>query len=163
LHRLLRLPVRTAFEPLSNSVLLRLQLQWKDCRFIFIDEKSMLGLRQLYWIDCRLRQIFPQQSDIPFGGLNIVLFGDFCQLPPVCELALYDTRPKHSLEITAGQSLYQLFDRTVILDQIMRQQGQDDESVQFRAVLEDLRQGIITDNNCEFLQQRVRNALPPEV
>ncbi len=76
-----------------------------------IDEKSMLGLRQLHWLDSRLCQIFPSSTQ-PFGGLNVLLLGDFCQLPSVGERALYDTRRciKRVVDTIAGQQLYQLFD-----------------------------------------------------
>ncbi|KAJ5409432.1 uncharacterized protein N7487_003791 [Penicillium crustosum] len=56
-----------------------------------VDEKSMISLRQLYWIDQRCRQIFPESRNVPFGGLNIILAGDFYQLPPVFNKPLYYT------------------------------------------------------------------------
>ena len=84
----------------------------------------MLGLRQLRWIDRRLRQVFPRQADSPFGGINVVLIGDFYQLTPVGERSLYDVRPVSNAPgqeyITAGQQLYQMFNQTIILDRVMR-------------------------------------------
>ena len=148
LHGMLRLPVRTAFtEDLPNSVLIRLQTTFRACPFLLVDEKSMLGLRQLYWIDRRIRQIFPRRANEPFGGVNVVLIGDFFQLPPVGERSLYDTKPPSNGPgqeyISAGQQLYLLFDRTIILDRVMRQQGEDERSVRFRDLLTGLREGII--------------------
>ena len=92
----------------------------------------MLGLRQLHWLDSCLRQIFPNSTQ-PFGGINILLLGDFCQLPPIGERALYDTRQciRRIIDTIAGQQLYQLFNKTIILTEIMRQQGQDETSLQF--------------------------------
>ena len=163
LHRLLRLPVRKRFEPLSNSVLLSLQLLYASCRYLIIDEKSMIGLPQLYYIDSRLRQIFPAHSDTPFGGLNIIMCGDFYQLPPVGMSPLYDIKPAVKAEIIQAQSLYQCFDRTIQLTRIMRQQGEDEESVQFRTLLEGLRHGNITDASYELLLGRVYENLAPDV
>lgn len=157
LHSLLRLPVRKQLVPLSTSALIRLQSTFKPCRFLIIDEKSMLGLRQLHWIDSRLRQIFPRSADQPFGGLNIILLGDFFQLPPVCEKALYDARPPGANNDTmvSAQILYRLFNKTVLLTQIMRQQGEDELSVRFRQALENLRHGSITDDGFNLLSSRV--------
>ncbi len=75
-----------------------------------IDEKSMLGLRQLHGLDSRLRQIIPSSIQ-PFGRIDILLLGDFCQLPLV---ALYDTRRciRRVVDNIASQQLYQLFDKT---------------------------------------------------
>jgi ATP-dependent DNA helicase PIF1 len=160
LHSLLCLPIKGHLNPLSNSVLIRLQQVWQNCRFLIIDEKSMLGLKQLYWIDCRLRQLIPFRSDIPFGGINIVLFGDFYQLPPVCEQALYDTRPTNSPEGLAAQALYRLFDKTIVLKKIMRQQGEDETSIAFRETLEGLRYGEITRTGFDLLSSRVQDMLP---
>ena len=77
LHRLLRLPVRKPFESLPNSVLLSLQQLFQQCHYLIVDEKSMIGLLELYQIDVRLKQIFPNHSDEPFGGMNVLLCGDF--------------------------------------------------------------------------------------
>lgn len=161
LHSLLRLPVKSTLQTLSNSALIGLQGLFQHCRFLLIDEKSMLGLKQLYWIDCRLRQILVRQYNVPFGGLNVVLLGDFYQLPPVGEKALYDNRPSTTVDTIAAQNLYALFDKTIALTRIMRQQGDDEMSVAFRAVLESLREGEITQLGYALLSSRVRDALPP--
>jgi len=164
LHGMLRLPVRTAFsEDLPNSVLIHLQTIFRGCSFLLVDEKSMLGLRQLYWIDRRLRQIFPRRANEPFGGINVVLIGDFFQLPPVGERSLYDTKPPSNAPgqeyISAGQQLYRLFDRTIILDRVMRQQGEDERSVRFRDLLTGLREGTVAPDGFELLSSRVRSKL----
>ena len=163
LHRLLRLPVRKPFESLSNSVLLSLQQLFQQCHYLIVDEKSMIGLPELYQIDVRLKQIFPNHSDEPFRGMNVLLCGDFYQLPPVGASPLYDTRPAVKIELTAAKELYQWFDETVQLAQIMRQQGEDNSSIQFRTLLQGLRLGEMTDENCQFLQQRVEDRLPSSV
>lgn len=62
LHRLLRFPVWSKFYELTEGMLFSLQSRWKMCRYLMIDEKSMLGLRQLHWLDSRLRQIFPNAT-----------------------------------------------------------------------------------------------------
>ena len=59
------------------------------------------------------------------------------------------------MDIIAGQQLYQLFDKTIILTKIMRQQGDDKASLQFREVLSDLRHGTITQDSFDLLSTRV--------
>jgi ATP-dependent exoDNAse (exonuclease V) alpha subunit len=50
-------------------------------RVLIIDEISMLHAHQLDMIDTIARQLLNDKK--PFGGIQIVLCGDFCQLPPV--------------------------------------------------------------------------------
>jgi PIF1-like helicase len=53
----------------------------KACRFLILDKKSMIGLGTIHRIDQRLRHVFPEAQDQWFGGLNVLLCGDFFQLP----------------------------------------------------------------------------------
>ena len=91
----------------------------------------MISLLELFQIDVRLKQIFLNRSDKPFEGMNILLCGDFYQLPPVGASPLYNTRPAVKIELTTAKKLYQRFDETVQLAQIMCQQGEDNSSIQF--------------------------------
>jgi hypothetical protein len=43
-------------------------------------------------MDRRLRQIFPEHAEDTFGGLLRLLFGDFAQLPPISDIALYSEK-----------------------------------------------------------------------
>jgi len=56
---------------------------------VFIDEVSMIACHELYSISARLAQI-TGMHDVPFGGMNIILAGDFAQLSPVMGSPLYD-------------------------------------------------------------------------
>ena len=107
-----------------------------------IDEKSMINLKMLSIIDDRLRQIFPD-TDRPFGGLNVLLCGDFFQLPPVTGRPLFATKVTGPAAIK-GQGLYRQFDRTVRLTQVMRQQGEDETAVRFRTALGELRESQLS-------------------
>src|ERR1700712_5095526 len=71
-HSLLRLPVKGKTADLSTGTLQALQALFQACRFLIIDEKSMIDLKMLSLIDTRLRAICPQ-NDQPFGGINVLL------------------------------------------------------------------------------------------
>jgi len=88
LHSLLKLPVQkdgliTPNVPLLTGNHLRImRRQWRDVEFLFIDEISMVPYEMLCMIDSRFRQL-KNNEDEPFGGINIIVFGDLMQLPPV--------------------------------------------------------------------------------
>lgn len=53
----------------------------KVLKVLLIDEASMMRIDKLMAIDERLRSA--KKNDKPFGGVQIILVGDFMQLPPV--------------------------------------------------------------------------------
>ena len=69
----------------------RLALRLQNARVLIIDEISMLSAETLASVEkvCRALRARPDES---FGGLQIVLVGDFFQLPPIAR----DTRPSHN-------------------------------------------------------------------
>ncbi len=48
-------------------------------KIVVVDEVSMLSTQFLVLLDSRLRAIY--KLDVPFGGISILLIGDFVQLP----------------------------------------------------------------------------------
>lgn len=51
------------------------------CEILAIDEISMLNIRVFEYIDKVLKLV--REDDAPFGGIQVIFFGDFFQLPPV--------------------------------------------------------------------------------
>ena len=71
----------TLFKHLSSQSLKRMQDKYKNARLVFIDECSMLQPADLHFVNLRLQEVVA--NSLPFGGLIVVLVGDFGQLIPV--------------------------------------------------------------------------------
>ena len=153
LHSLLSLPVKGDFKDLQGERLHDMQQSLADMEYLIIDEMSMVGRKFLGQVDQRLRQVFPRQADTPFGGCSCLLFGDFGQLPPVMDLPLYTTVSRSPLS-DQGSAAYQLFDRAIVIKQVMRQSGQDFDQVLFRDILLRLRDAKLTISDWEQLMKQ---------
>ena len=64
----------------SNAIdEIRIALGGNKLKIVVVDEVSMLSTQFLILLDSRLRAIY--KPDVPFGGISILLIGDFVQLP----------------------------------------------------------------------------------
>ena len=153
LHSLLSLPTRAEFKDLEGERLTKLQQAFSEVKYLIIDEMSMVGRKIFGQVDRRLRQAFPHHSQEVFGGCSCLLFGDFGQLPPVMDLPLYTTDSRSELS-DQGRAAYQTFQLAVVLDQVMRQAGQDPEQVKFRDILLRLRDAKVTLSDWNYLMSR---------
>ena len=104
-HSAVQLPVRNYNNnELQGAALQRLQLRLSGKHYLILDEMSMLGQRTLAWLDKRLRQA-TGKLHVPLGGISVLLLGDFGQLPPVGDRAIYSP-PSGSLLGEHGHSIY---------------------------------------------------------
>lgn len=55
--------------------------RWMNTDILIIDEISMISGDLLTKLDAIGKDV--RCSDLPFGGIQLIVFGDFCQLPPV--------------------------------------------------------------------------------
>ncbi|KAM4061825.1 ATP-dependent DNA helicase PIF1 [Hirsutella rhossiliensis] len=104
-----------------------------------------------------LIKAFPQRSLEFFGGVSVLLVGDFFQLPPVRQKPLYSTSTSLSSLERRGQVAYRLFDRTVFLTTVQRQVG--DDQAQFRQALQELREVKLSIPSWNLLSNRVQARL----
>ena len=93
IHSLVLLPFKGLRRgPLDGTDKSTVESRLKDVRAIIIDEKSMLSLEKLGWLDMRLKAVQPDPKKklMNFGGYHIFFFGDFRQIPSVGGGAMYD-------------------------------------------------------------------------
>ena len=81
LHSLLSLPVNLkknmVMPPLNSTAQKTLQDRFARIGILIIDEKSMIGQRTFYHISERLKEARPHRQEEPFGGVSVVIMGDF--------------------------------------------------------------------------------------
>ena len=151
------------FSRSESSVLNEARSRLQGVQYIFVDEVSMIACHELYSISARLAQI-TNTHDVAFGGLNVILAGDFAQLPPVFGLSLYDgnvetfVNSRMSLrdqESVMGKILWHQITTVVILKQNMRQKSQSESDAKLRTALENMRYAACTADDIEFLRSRI--------
>jgi nucleoside-triphosphatase THEP1 len=82
LHTAFGLTREKKLAALSQQRLKEFQKVYKHLKLIIIDEISLVSLEMFSKIDQRLRQIFDKAKE-PFGGISILVLGDFNQKQPV--------------------------------------------------------------------------------
>ncbi|KAF5328283.1 hypothetical protein D9611_014755 [Ephemerocybe angulata] len=160
---------RRAYAPRGGRALDEARLRMRGVDYIFMDEISMVSCQDLYLIDKRLKDVTTLE-DMPFGGLSIIVAGDFAQLPPARGLSLYSgevskvQRPRQSQtdqENTLGLLLWNLFVTVVVLRQNMRQTNTSDAAEDsLRTCLEHMRYKDCTEADLEFLRSRIPSNNP---
>lgn len=156
IHSLFRLPPqfhrKGSLAPNSRicSVLKRIDA-------IVIDEVSMVRADLLDAIDERLREA--HRNDLPFGGVQLIMFGDVYQLPPVVEEGLVPY-----FEHTYGGYFFfhaSVWDKTEFkiyeLEQVFRQ-----KDPVFKEVLNAVRDGSVSDDQIKQLNVRCGVSIPKE-
>lgn len=120
--------------------------RWRETDLLIIDEVSMMSAEILNKLDYLGRHI--RGINKPLGGLQLVLSGDFCQLPPI------GTNERYCFESEVWK---QAITKTFALKQIVRQ---SDPALQ--AVLNEVREGKITMAGKELLNSRLITNLSPD-
>lgn len=115
-----------------------------------VDEVSMVSQEMLFMVDQRLRQFKPQKQTVSFGGVSVILMGDFAQLPPVGQTALFRASGK-SPNAASGKLIFDEFVGNVItLDECIRQRG----DLAYASMLLRLRDGRSTVEDCMAFRTR---------
>jgi hypothetical protein len=158
------LGINDNFSAARSVAQIRARLNGVD--YVFLDEVSMLSCHDMYRISAQMAKA-SNDHDLPFGGKNIILAGDFAQLPPVAgkeASSLYsgfigtqiDSRLKaFEQESAIGKALWHQFTTVVILRKNMRQTNQSEEDVKLRTALENMRYKSCTPEDIAFLRTRI--------
>lgn len=111
-------------------------------KVLIIDEISMLHSFQLDIID-RICRAF-RKTDLPFGNMQVVMCGDFFQLPPVSK------GDGESRFVTDSTIWNEMKLRICYLDEQYRQSDRA-----FLRVLNDIRSGSVSEDTVEVLSERL--------
>ena len=157
LHSLLQL--NDTGRGLSAKARRDLAALWDGVDYLFVDELSMLGCEMLHNVSHALTGA--KGNTTAFGNINVILAGDFAQLPPIGDTRLYKDVNTSVLSASAtnrgqgkvlGRLLWLSFETVVILHETMRQSGR--ENTVFVDMLQRLRDGDCNKDDYMMLRGR---------
>ncbi len=121
----------------------------REVETIVIDEVSMVRVDILDAIDAKLKMA--NDNELPFGGKQMIFFGDLFQLPPVAEAQVdrFLDDKYGSIFFFAAPAYKQSFFKEYELKTVFRQ-----NNPAFVGILNDVRIGEITDNELAALNTR---------
>jgi len=111
---------------------------WRKTDVLIIDEISMMSDELFEKLDM-LGKLLRWENDKPFGGIQILCFGDFYQLPPINTKFVFESPLWNKM-----------LDSIVTLDTIYRQ-----KDPAFQKMLNEVRSGEVSDETDELLKSRL--------
>lgn len=118
--------------------------RWRDTKALIIDEISMIDGRLFDNLDAIARAVRRRQRHLPFGGIQVIVCGDFYQLPPVSKAIISNDGTEYKEQaVFAFESLAwrEALSSSIILKEVFRQKG--DQT--FVDMLNDLRHGHVSE------------------
>jgi len=122
-------------------------LNWVTTQVLVIDEISMLTKELFDKLDFIGKKV--RNNEAPFGGIQLILSGDFCQLPPITD--------KKNNFCFMSQEWNNIVNYNLFLDCIYRQ---EDES--FQNMLNKIRIGLVDDNIISLLEKCSKKLIDPD-
>ena len=157
IHYAFCLPVEhgnmTRYRKLSAERLHELRLLCKEIHTIIIDEISMVSYETLVFIHQRLTEIKgTDDTEVQFGGLNIIAVGDFYQLPPVRDKFIFQNGRGY---VPGSTHLWRDLFTMVELQTNMRQRN----DTSYSEVLNRIRTGNQTSEDIKLLKTRLTSGI----
>ena len=124
-------------------------------KVLIIDEVSMLSANTLDMVDMVCREI--KQSAEAFGGIQIVLVGDFFQLPPIIKTDFTQNKQSSLTSLSESSKIFACdggaWQRSrPIICYLTEQHRQDDKD--FLAMLSGIRANKFSEKHLEYLNSR---------
>ncbi len=134
----------------------------KKAKVLIIDEVSMLAPGTLSLVDTVCRRV--RGDGRPFGGMQVVLVGDFFQLPPVVRRDAVDLQQSTLLEEPKNRFAYDSLAWTnsnPTVCYLTDQYRQDDDV--FLSVLSAIRRNVFDEDHLQHIESRkvANRGLPP--
>jgi ATP-dependent DNA helicase PIF1 len=131
-----------------------LRNRFKKTKVLIIDEISMLHAHRLDMVDLVCR-IFKGNS-IPFGGMQVIMCGDFFQLPPVVKrekeaVPTENAKPVDQAPFVTKSNIWNNMQLQICY--LEEQHRQDDRA--FLRILNDIRNSEVTEMTVEYLSERL--------
>jgi ATP-dependent DNA helicase PIF1 len=126
---------------------------WKTTDILVIDEVSMMSKKMFDIID-DIARIVRGKKDLPFGGMQVILSGDFYQLPPVG----YNDDPDSIAFCFESNRWNECISKKVELTTIYRQRDSC-----YKKILNQIRIGKITKSTIDILTKRVNIKIIEEI
>ncbi len=126
--------------------------RYQNTKVLIIDEISMLHHFRFDMLD-RLARAFRRQPDLPFGGMQIVLCGDFFQLPPVHRQGEQPAYFAYQSNIWKKMNLKVCY--------LSEQHRQNDDS--YLSLLNDIRGNCVEDDSLQYLRDRYKKDIDPDL
>lgn len=118
------------------------------------DEFSMNSSRDLELIHCICSIV--RKSNLPFGGIQFILIGDWLQLSPIPDNIYVN---KDNAKMYKSPIFGALLCHSIELDIIFRQENYDANDTNFRKVLDNLRSGQCSEESEKFINDVLANQL----
>ncbi|GME66855.1 unnamed protein product [[Candida] boidinii] len=122
--------------------------RWKETKVLVIDEISMIEAELFDKLDKIAKNLCG--NSLPFGGIQVVVCGDFYQLPPVVKNT---DEPQYTFESKAWNDAIKY---TIILKKVFRQQFDKG----FIEMLNEIREGYVSDSTCKKFNALSRELEP---
>ena len=117
---------------------------WLRVNLLIIDEVSMMSKKLFEVLDLIGKTV--RQSELPFGGIQVIFSGDFHQLPPVGN----DKDPDSGKFCFESPLWHATFPDSVVLRTLFRQ-----KDPLFTRILQQIRKGKITRGTYDILSKRI--------
>jgi ATP-dependent DNA helicase PIF1 len=144
------LPPEQIIENLFSAKFSRVRRKLKLAKMLAIDEISMISAPIFDLINDLLKAV--RQNEKPFGGLQLILFGDFLQLPPI-------NKERQSSDYQfcfQSKAWKELNPKPIMLETVFRQKDQS-----FVKLLNNIRFGEIDEDDISVLKSRIN--LPDKI
>jgi len=130
---------------LFKNYKIEVKQRWTSCQTLIVDEISMVDGNLFQKVEEVARIVRKDQR--PFGGIQLILCGDFLQLPPVkCNYFAFETK-----------AWKRCINKTIVLGKVFRQ-----KHFGFVSLLNRLRVGFVTSSDIEVLHHCHRTLFPDD-